>query len=890
MPGFRFVASGVSRRLRPLTDPFMTAITPMMQQYRDAKEACGDAILLFRMGDFYELFFDDAKDAAKILGLTLTSRDKGENPIPMAGFPYHQLDSYLRKLILAGRKAAVCEQVEDPKKAKGIVRREITRLVSAGAVTDDELLSPGESNYLFALWRPKIDSPKVGCAWAELSTGDFWAATVEAEELVDLLAAVRPAELLCRDDVPHGLPAHAVAFAVTTRPAWEFGPDTAGKHVRSRFGVRDLEGLGFGEEDVLAISAAGAALGYLLETQKTSLAHFDRLQRYETSAYVEIDAAARRSLELDASLRRGNREGTLLAALDRTETSMGARRLAQWMERPLRDAHEIARRQDAVEALVAARTVRRDLRDLLKQIYDLERLTARVATRRASPRDLRSIVEVLNRLPEIVKILEPLPPEIASSWLVELDLCEDVRSLLCESLADECPTVTRDGGFIRAGFREELDRLRELARGGKQWIAQYQAREAQRLGIPGLKIGFNKVFGYFIELTAAQALKAPADFIRKQTLKNAERFVTPELKEYEEQVLSADEKAIELEEALFIELRDAVEKQAARLRTTGGCLAQLDVLASFAEIASERRYVRPTIVEEPILRVEEGRHPVLDQLEREGTLVPNDCLLDEEHGTLALITGPNMAGKSTYIRQQALIVFLAQIGCFVPARSATVGIADRIFARVGASDDIFRGRSTFMVEMTETARILNLATRNSLVILDEIGRGTSTYDGVSLAWAITERLHDAIGCRCLFATHYHELTALAERLPRLRNLNVAVREWKDEVVFLHKIVPGGADRSYGIHVAKLAGVPNEVIGRAEDLLAAFESDPQRESDRKTVRRAPAKRRTEVQLTLFEAAPNPIVEELRELRLDAMTPLEALAWLNDRQKKIREEMR
>jgi DNA mismatch repair protein MutS len=858
----------------------------MMQQYEDAKAVCGDALLLFRMGDFYELFHDDAKQAARVLGLTLTSRDKGENPIPMAGFPYHQLDAYLAKLISAGHRAAVCEQMEDPKKAVGIVKREITRVVTPGTLTDDALLDPRASNYLAAVAPATNGDGTLGVAWAELSTGRFFAAAIPVVRLEDELARIAPAEVLLPEDSTyvggslHKIPgANATGSLRTLRPAWSFGYDNAVKTLTRHFGTASLEGFGFGDGDGPAVRAAGAILDYLSETQKSSLDHFDRLIPQRSGSSLEIDEATRRSLEITRTLRTNSREGSLLGAVDHTVTPMGSRLLADWIANPLTSLDDINARLDAVSELTDDASLRKDLREQLKGIYDLQRLLARVTTNRAGPRDLQFIGRTLANLPKTKAKLTARKSALLNQIEQQLDLCPELRSRLEAALAEECPLSAKDGGFIKAGYSGDLDRLRDIAAGGKQWIAQYQAKEIERTGIPSLKVGYNKVFGYYIEITNTHQAKAPAEYIRKQTIKNSERYITPELKEYEEQVLTADERAQSLESELFTQLRDLVQSHARRLQSTANLLAQLDVLCSLAELAKLRGYCRPTMVDEPVLHIVDGRHPVIEATEAAGTFVPNDVQLGGEDGLIALITGPNMAGKSTYIRQVALTVLLAQAGSFVPAKSATIGVADRIFARVGASDDLSRGQSTFMVEMTETARILNTATGRSLVVLHEIGRGTSTYDGVSLAWAIVEHLHDAVGCRTLFATHYHELTDLASSLPQVRNLNVAVREWEENIVFLHKIVPGAADKSYGIHVARLAGIPRDVNERAKQILAQLESEHLDESGRPKMAGSKVKRRPkqDLQLTLFTPE-HPVVGELRSLDLNALTPIEAMVLL------------
>jgi DNA mismatch repair protein MutS len=904
-------------------------ITPMMKQYMDAKRACPDALLLFRMGDFYEMFYEDAKTAARVLNLALTSREKGENGIPMAGFPHHQLESYLGKLINAGMRAAVCEQVEDPKKAKGLVKRELTRIVTPGTVTDDALLDPRESNFLAAI----APGDPVGLAWVDVSTGRFVAAGFPQSQLSDQIARIAPAECLLAEEAPP-LPTHLnERMMVSRRPAWAFSHQTARETLAKHFGTASLEGFGFndGQIDVQAIRAAGAILDYLNETQKSSLEHIDRLTPYRTSGTLEIDESSRRSLEITRTLREGRRDGSLLAVLDKTVTAMGSRLLSEWLANPLTDVAPLRARHDAVGELVADASLCADLHETLRRVYDVERLLARVTTGRASPRDLNFLGCTLRSLPGLKAKLTARKSPLLNELEAAIDLCVELRGKLDVGLIDDCPLSCRDGGFIRDGFNPELDSLRELAHGGKQWIARYQAQENERTGIPNLKVGFNKVFGYYIEITNAHREKIPPEYIRKQTIKNAERYVTPELKEYEEKVLTSDEKAKELEYELFLQLRDAVAEERRRIQSTAAVLAQLDVLVALAELARQRNYCRPEIVEEPTLRIIDGRHPVLDIIEPEGTFVPNDTIvgcmkctenddpslvrsthptnLDDTslvrctHPTnpespipnpspltsILLITGPNMAGKSTYIRQVALLTIMAQIGSFVPARSATIGIADRIFARVGASDELSRGQSTFMVEMTETARILNTATPRSLVILDEIGRGTSTYDGISLAWAVVEYLHEHIGCRTLFATHYHELTDLEKSFSGMKNLNVAVREWQDEVVFLHKIIEGAADKSYGIHVARLAGVPREVIERSKEILSQLEEEHlDTEGRAKIAKRAKIpEKRAHYQLTLF-GGDHPIIDDLRSIDLNTTTPLQAMQLLQKWQEKLAKE--
>ncbi len=884
------------------------ALSPMMQQYHQAKDAAGDALLLFRMGDFYELFYDDAKTAARVLGLSLTSRDKGENPVPMAGFPHHQLDQYLAKIIAAGHRAAICEQMEDPKQTKAenkkVVKRDITRVVSRGTVTDNALLDPSQSNYLASLALDP-DGPQVGLAWVEVSTGAFIAAPIAASDVADQLARIAPTELVVSDETVAELPpAWIEGRVLTTRPSWAFAQQQGMEALARHFGTQTLEGFGFDVEqptDRLALAAAGAIVEYLVETQKTDLSHIASIAPLREGQSLEIDAATWRSLEITQTLRDGRREGTLLAVLDRTTTPMGARRLGEWLAHPLVDSDAIDARLEAVAELVDQPSLTTAVRDALKSIYDIPRLIARVTTGRASPRDLSFVARTLAALPAVKAKLAGRSSVLLRAVESRIDLCPRLRSRLESMLADDCPLTAREGGFIRAGAHDKLEELRELMSGGKQWMANYQAAEVERTGIPSMKVGFNKVFGYYLEITHAHRDKVPDEYIRKQTLKNAERYITPELKEYEEKVLSAEERVLALELELFAELREFTAQAAPQLLSTAMALADLDALASLAEVARARDYVRPEMADEPVLEIEAGRHPVVEATEPSGTFVPNDTSCrglgvggqgvgeDSDNDSLdkprvLLITGPNMAGKSTYIRQTALIVLMAQVGSFVPARKARIGVVDRLFARVGASDELARGQSTFMVEMTEAARILNTATERSVVVLDEVGRGTSTYDGLSLAWSIVEYLHDQIGCRTLFATHYHELTELAEQFEGVANLNVMVREHFGKIVFLHQIVPGSADRSYGIHVAQLAGVPKAVSSRAEEILAELEASARRADGPHTDIPAPHSQRTEatngsLQLTLFETTEHPLVSEIRDLDVDGMTPLEALQRLS-----------
>jgi DNA mismatch repair protein MutS len=795
------------------------ADTPMMRQYREAKERHPGMLVLFRMGDFFELFGDDAVLCARELGITLTSRDK---QIAMAGFPHHQLEGYLRKLLANGHRVAVCDQVEDASQAKGLVKREVTRVVTAGTVTEDELLDAAVPNYLTAV---HVEGETAGVAWVDLSAGRFRCVDVPLDELAELLGQLTSAECLVaearRDQLAEPLQI-AAPRTVSLRPDWTFDPTTARSALFQHFGLRTAAGLGL-EDDQPALIAAGALLQYLHETLKSQLGHLQPPQLYYRDRYLVLDEVTRRSLELTKTIRDGGSDGSVLAALNRTVTPMGARLLLDRLLHPLIERTVIEERLNAVEELADDHAWRGAIRTTLDRCADLERLTARVSTGRATPRDLAAVARTLLMLPEIKRMLSGRAARSFAELNERMDPCTDLCAELQRGLVDDPPISGKVGGVIRDGYDAGLDELRAISRDGKGWIARYQADEVRRTGISSLKVGYNQVFGYYIEVTHANAERVPADYIRKQTLKNAERYITPALKEYEEKVLGAEEKIRHLEYDLFVKLRDRAAQDTRKLQEAADVLATLDVFAGLAELAVSRNLVRPQLVDEPILRIDQGRHPVLDQTLPAGTLVPNDVDLGGDAGRFWLITGPNMAGKSIFIRQVALLTLLAQIGSFVPAKSATIGITDRIFTRVGASDELSRGQSTFMVEMVEAANILNNATSRSLVILDEIGRGTSTYDGVSLAWSITEYLHDAIGCRTLFATHYHELAQLAETLPQLRNYNVQVLEDAGSIVFVHRVVAGSATKSYGIHVAKLAGVPAAVLERAHKVLAELEA-------------------------------------------------------------------
>ncbi len=857
--------------------------TPAMKQFKRVKAKYPDAILFFRMGDFYELFYDDARIASKVMGVALTSRSKGEGAVPMCGVPYHAVETYLAKMIRAGYRVAICEQMEDPATAKGLVHRDVVRLVTPGTLTDDALLEDRENNFLAAL---SADGRGAGLAWVDLSTGGFWARDLALAALVDELVRLRPREIL----VPEGFADAAKDLArairetggamLTERSAFVFDRDEAERLLTTHFGTDSLDG--FGVADLAhGVSAAGAVLDYLQETQRTGLGHIRRLERVRAGRHLHLDETTQRSLELVQTLRDRAREHTLLWVLDRTETSAGGRMLRQWITCPLARGEAIRERLDAVGEFVGDRDLRTALAALLSDTSDIERIVGRVATGRASPRDLVALGRTLAQLPAIKARLAGRESELVARTEADLDLLGDVRDRLAAAIADDAPPRASDGGVIKPGYSEELDRLRQVGLSGAHWLAEFQAAEIQRTGIPTLKVGYNRVFGYYLEVTHAHAQRVPPDYVRKQTLKNAERYITPALKQHEVEVLSAEERALALEAQLFEEVRGAVAAEIPRLQKTAEALARLDGLASLARVASERSYTKPDIADDPVIEIEDGRHPVLEQV-LGSDFVPNDVALGGEHPRIAVITGPNMAGKSTYIRQVALLALMAHMGSWVPARRARVGLVDRIFTRVGAADELARGRSTFMVEMSETANILNNATDRSLVILDEVGRGTSTFDGVALAWAATEHIARAIGCRTLFATHYHELTELADVLEGVANFNVAVREWQDQVVFLHKIVPGGTDKSYGVHVARLAGVPREVVERAKQILADLEAAHVDAEGKPRIasQAAPSAAPGPAQLALFEGADAAVADELRRLDLDRLTPLEALNKLRD----------
>ena len=862
-----------------------------MKQFHRFKQKHPDCILFFRMGDFYETFYEDAKICSKVLGLTLTSRSKGTNPIPLAGVPYHAVEGYLKKMLQAGYRVAVCEQVEDPKTAKGVVKRDVVRIVTPGTLTDDILLNAKEDNFLCAVNLGTTN--RAALSWVDISTGHFFVQELPESKLIDELVRLSPAECLLADRRGELFEAETKKIIrditqltnaiVTERPGWYFDPYQARQRLLKHFGTATLEGFGIRDADDELVRPAGAVIEYLNETQKTTLGHIRNLKRINREKFLQIDPTSLRSLEVLRTIRTESPKGSLLDCLDATTTGMGSRMFRNWLCMPLCDLAPIELRQDAIEEIKDADARLTETRRLLSNISDTERIAARISTFRASPRDLVALAATLRQIPLLRDILEQFTSELLSELAGRCDSMNELADLLEAAVEPEPPSHLRDGGVIRTGFSEELDQLRSISRDGQSWLRNYQKQQADRTGITNLKVGYNKVFGYYIEINHTSADKVPADYIRKQTIKNAERYITEELKEYETQALDAEERALELEQELFDQLRRQAAQYVSRLQALAETIAQCDCLSALAYLAKRRHYVRPKMTDGSEFIIYEGKHPVLAET-LGSDFVPNDIRLGDGEGDILVITGPNMSGKSTYIRQVALLVLMAQTGSFIPAKDARIGLVDRIFTRVGASDELVRGQSTFMVEMTETANIINNATDKSLVILDEVGRGTSTYDGLSLAWAITEHIANRLKCRTLFATHYHELTELAELFANVKNCNVAVREWMDEVVFLHKILPGGTDKSYGIHVAKLAGLPNTILERSTEILEELESTFQKEAAGEHLARHKTKEPDKD--TLFVQKHKSILDKLSAIDIDNLTPLEAINLLNQIKDEIK----
>lgn len=867
-------------------------VTPMMQQYLDTKEQYKDCILMFRLGDFYEMFFDDAVLASRELEIALTGRDCGlDERAPMCGVPYHAVDGYISKLISKGYKVAICEQVEDPAMAKGIVKREVVRVVTPGTVTDTAVLDEKKNNFLVSIYQKGF---MYGFAAVDVSTGEFsttritWGNTFN--KLNDEIAKYAPAEIIANKALfEHGtdinlLSTRFSAF-ITSIDDQYFGDNYAMEILTRKFGSIPLPG----DSAELSLNACGALFHYLEQTQKSSLDNIRSINVYRLEEYITLDASTRRNLELTETMREKSRKGTLLWVLDRTVTSMGARTLRRWVEQPLTNTGDIEERLEAVAEFKDRFMVRMELRELFKKVYDVERLVGKVIIGSANCRDLTALKNSLMQAPYIKEILSACNSRLTVKNYDMMENMEDITELIERSIVDDPPLSLKEGGIIKTGFSEEVDKLRSAAAGGKEWIVSLEASEREKTGIKNLKVGYTKVFGYYLEVTKSYYRLVPPEYIRKQTLTNCERYVTQELKEMEETILGAEGKVVELEYGIFNEIREKIALQAARIKNSAACISELDVLCALAEAADRENYCKPGVNNDGVISIKAGRHPVVEKMLEQGAFVPNDTFIDMENNRLSIITGPNMAGKSTYMRQVALIVIMAQIGSFVPADSAVIGAVDRIFTRVGASDDLAAGQSTFMVEMSEVANILENATQKSLLVLDEIGRGTSTFDGLSIAWSVIEYISDTekVGSRTLFATHYHELTELEGKLTGIKNYCIAVKEKGDDIIFLRKIIRGGADGSYGIQVAKLAGVPQSVIDRAKELLKELEAAD--------ISKHKARRRMmpiEGQVEFFIAANSEdeigkeVLEELKAVDVSAITPLDALNALYRLQQKAR----
>ena len=864
--------------------------TPMIKQYLSIKDEYPDAILLYRMGDFYEMFFEDAERAARILEITLTSRNKNDaQPIPMCGVPYRAVQGYIARLLERGYKVAICDQVEDPAQAKGIVKREVVRVMTPGMITEESLLDASCHNYILALSRR---ADRVGLAYLDISTGVFrLTETNSFRRALEEAQRIDPREILLPED---GLPESFyesvaqlfVERTVTLQASRHFDARRGREQLLKLFRTLSLAGFGC-EEMEIGLGAAGALVRYLQETQKQTVDHFAGIETYSIEGYLWIDDRSCRNLELMANIQSGSRRGSLLHVIDQTVTAMGARCLRQWLRYPLMDAAAIAARHDAVEEIGQQNALRTDLRETLKQVHDLERLASKIAMGRANARDLLAVNSSLQTLPVIARKLSGLKAPLFTFPLT-LDKLIPLAELIAAAVREDAPPVLNEGGLIRTGYNAELDELIQLSQDGKGWLARLENQEREATGIGALKVRFNKVFGYFLEVPKTKSDAVPGHYIRKQTLVNAERYITDALKTFEAKVLNAEERRAALEYRLFDEVRSEVARHHQDLQTTARLLAEIDCIFNLAEIAVQRNFTRPRLNTEGVIHIEDGRHAVIEKMIAGERFVPNSIHLDNSGEQILIITGPNMAGKSTILRQVALAVILTQMGGFVPAAKASIGVVDKIFTRVGALDNLSLGQSTFMVEMQETANILNNATGDSLVVLDEIGRGTSTYDGLSIAWAVAEFLHDhkGVGVKTLFATHYHELTELARTRPRVKNYNIAVKEWNDDIIFLRKLVEGGTNRSYGIQVARLAGIPEGVIRRAKTILTDIEREAHAFRDNPGETRAAAEDPRQVQLGLFPNPADALLERLGRVDIAQTTPLEALQLLSDMQAKIK----
>ena len=878
----------------------MAELTPMMQQYVETKEQYSDCILFYRLGDFYEMFFDDAITASRELEITLTGKNCGlEERAPMCGVPYHAVDSYLSRLVAKGYKVAICEQMEDPATAKGLVKREVVRIVTPGTTVDPQALDETKNNYIMCV---AYIGDSYGVSVADVTTGEYFVTEIgDSGQLFDEITHLMPSELICNeafymsgmdlDDLKGRL-----GITIYALDSWYFDDAICRRTLKEHFKVSSMEGLGIGDFDC-GVIGAGALLVYLKETQKTDLVQLSHLTRYVTGKYMVLDSSTRRNLELSETLREKQKRGSLLWVLDKTKTAMGARMLRKQLEQPLIDKRQIEMRLDAVEELLDNAICREEMREYLTPVYDLERLLSKITYKSANPRDLTAFHSSLSMLPHIRCILEEMRSPLLREILGEMDALEDICGLIGRAICEDPPLAMKEGGVIREGYSEEVDRLRNAKTEGKDWLAKLEEEEREKTGIKNLRIKYNKVFGYYLEVTNSFKDLVPDYYTRKQTLANAERYITPRLKELEDTILGAEDKLYALEYELYCEVRDTIGQEVVRIQNTAKAVAQLDMLASLAVVAERNRYVRPKINEKGVINIKDGRHPVVEQMIPNDMFIANDTYLDDRKDRISIITGPNMAGKSTYMRQTALIVLMAQVGSFVPAASADIGIVDRIFTRVGASDDLASGQSTFMVEMTEVANILRNATRHSLLILDEIGRGTSTFDGLSIAWAVVEHISNTrlLGAKTLFATHYHELTELEGKIDNVHNYCIAVKEKGDDIVFLRKIVKGGADRSYGIQVAKLAGVPDPVIERAKEIAEELSyadittrvkdiASGGKETKKKT------KKYDEVdmaQMSLFDTVKDDdVLEEIKNLDVSHLTPIDALNTLYQLQNKLK----
>ena len=876
-------------------------LTPMMKQYMQTKEEYKDCILFYRLGDFYEMFFDDALTASKELEITLTGKNCGlEERAPMCGIPYHAVDSYLNRLVSKGYKVAICEQVEDPKTAKGIVKREVIRVVTPGTNLDTQGLDETKNNYIMCI---VYMADRYGLSIADVTTGEYLVTELDSQtKLLDELYKFMPSEIVCNeafymsgmnlDDLKNRL-----HMAIYSLEAWYFDDALCRETLQEHFKVASLEGIGLSDCECGMI-ASGALLKYLEETQKNSLSHMSRLTRYATGNYMVLDSATRRNLELVETLREKQKRGTLLWVLDKTKTAMGARTLRKYVEQPLIDKKSIVKRLDAVAELKDNAICREEIREYLNPVYDLERLVGKITYQSANPRDLIAFQSSLSMLPSVKYILKDMESDLLREIYEELDPLEELCDLVGRAIQEEPPLAMKEGGIIKDGYNDEVDRLRKAKSEGKNWLADLETREREKTGIKNLRIRYNKVFGYYLEVTNSFKELVPDYYTRKQTLANAERYIIPELKELEDTILGAEDKLCALEYELYCEVRNTIAAELTRIQRTAKAVAKLDVIASLALVAERNNYVRPKINEKGVIDIRDGRHPVVEKMIPNDMFIANDTYLDDKKQRISIITGPNMAGKSTYMRQAALIVLMAQLGSFVPASSANIGLVDRIFTRVGASDDLASGQSTFMVEMNEVANILRNATNKSLLILDEIGRGTSTFDGLSIAWAVVEYISNSklLGAKTLFATHYHELTELEGKISNVNNYCIAVKEKGDDIVFLRKIVKGGADKSYGIQVAKLAGVPDPVINRAkeivEELVTADITGKVKDIavQGSETKKKPQKKLDEVDLTQFSlfdtVKDDDVLNELKELDISHMTPMDAMNKLYQLQNKLR----